>query len=76
MASGTMNSTAASSQSVIDPGPACAAAGIQRVPTMHAIAKRVTSRSPSSRFNRGAGSCIQSLDLSLEFDADAAQSFA
>src|SRR5215831_16008233 len=55
IASGTTNSSAATSQRVIDPGPACAAAGIQRVPTMHAIANSVVSRSPISRFNAGCG---------------------
>src|SRR5438477_12315390 len=54
MASGTRKSTAASSHSVTEPGPACAAAGIQRVPTMHAMAKKVRSRSPNSRRNPGS----------------------
>jgi hypothetical protein len=49
MASGTTNSNAASSHSVTDPGPACAAAGIQRVPIMQAMANSVTSRRPISR---------------------------
>src|ERR1039458_6111095 len=79
MASGTMKSTAASSHSVTDPGPACAAAGIQRVPTMHVMAKNVMSRSPSSRFSCGAfhsASSIQAPHLGVEFAADAPQSFA
>src|SRR5471032_297548 len=56
IARGAMKSTAASSHSVTDPGPACAAAGIQRVPTMQEIVNRVTSRRPSSRLSAGAGS--------------------
>jgi len=40
---------AASSQSRIEPGPAWAADEIQRVPMIQAMAKRVRSRSPSSR---------------------------
>ena len=51
----TVNSTAAASHRVTEPGPACAAAGIQRVPTMQATANRVTSRRPSSRFRAGVG---------------------
>src|SRR6185295_15857286 len=76
MASGTMNNTAASSHSVTDPGPACAAAGIQRVPTMQVMAKNVMSRSPSSRFRCGALSSIESPDFRLKLDPDAAQPFA
>src|SRR5450631_3205471 len=75
MASGTMKSTAASSHSVTDPGPACAAAGIHRVPTMHAMAKNVMSRRPSSRFSCGAASPIPLPKLGLEFDAYPAQTF-
>src|ERR1039457_7265179 len=55
MASGTTKNTDASSQSVMEPGPACAAAGIQSVLTMQVMAKRVTSRRPSSRRSAGAG---------------------
>src|SRR6185369_11783550 len=76
MASGTMNNTAASSRSVTEPGPACAAAGIQRVPTMQAMAKNVMSPSPSSRFRCGALSSIQPPDFSLKLDTDAPQPFA
>src|SRR6185369_6446065 len=76
MASGTMNNTAASSHSVTEPGPACAAAGIQRVPTMQAMAKNVMSRSPSSRFRCGALSSIQPPDFSFKLETDAAESFA
>src|ERR1039457_3885654 len=53
-ARGATKNTAASSQSVMDPGPACAAAGTQRVPTMQAMAKRGTSLSPISRRSAGA----------------------
>src|ERR1039457_2475914 len=76
MARGTMKSTAASSHSVTEPGPACAAAGIQRVPTMHAMAKNVMSRRPSSRFSCGERSSIEALDLGVKLDGDAAQSLA
>src|SRR5450432_4830034 len=81
MANGTMKRTAASSQSVTDPGPACAANGIHRDPTMHVMASNVMSRRPSSRFSWGALSCIEasSIDapeLGLEFGADAAQPLA
>src|ERR1039458_1550063 len=48
-ASGKAKSSAAASHNMTEPGPACAAAGIQRVPTMQAMAKSVTSRSPISR---------------------------
>jgi hypothetical protein len=47
--SGMRKKIAASAQSRIEPGPACAAEAIQRVPMMQAMAKSVTSRSPSSR---------------------------
>ena len=57
-ASGTMNINAASSQSVTDPGPACAAARIQRVPTMHAIANSVrVGRLPQRSASQPAGIC-------------------
>jgi len=39
----------------MEPGPACAAAGTQRVATMQAMAKRVTSRRFISRRSAGAG---------------------
>ena len=65
MASGTMKSNAASSHRVTDPGPAWAAAGIQRVPTMQVMANNVRSRSPSSRFSCGALSSIHALDLGV-----------
>ncbi len=83
IASGTMNSTAASTHSVTDPGPACAAAGIHRVPTMHAIANSVTSRSPSSRFKAGPARTPAEpsfplvtwpLNLRLQLDPDPPQS--
>src|SRR5690242_5680865 len=73
-ASGTMNSTAARNHSVTLPGPACAAAGIQRVPTMHAMANSVMSRRPSSRFS---SLCMRALrrrfPLGVKLDPDAAQ---
>jgi hypothetical protein len=47
--SGIRKKTAASSQRNIEPGPACAAEAIQRVPMMQAMARSVRSRSPSSR---------------------------
>src|ERR1041384_3361364 len=73
MASGTMKSNAASSHKVTDPGPACAAAGIQRVPTMHVMVNRVTSRSPSSRRKPVAGWGSATSLLSPELFADPAQ---
>ena len=51
MASGTTKNIAVTSQRVMEPGPAWAAAAIQRVPTMQAMAKSATSRRPSSRFS-------------------------
>ncbi len=53
-ARGATKNTAASSQNVMDPGPACAAAGTQRVATMQAMAKRVVSLKPISRRSAGA----------------------
>src|SRR6266542_2295175 len=81
MARGIIKSSAASSQSVMEPGPAWAAAGIQRVPTIQQMAKRVMSRRPSSRFSCGAssrmiGQLFPAIHFGLEFDADAAQAFA
>jgi hypothetical protein len=49
--SGISRKIAASIQSRSEPGPACAAEAIQRVPMMQAMAKSVTSRSPSSRLS-------------------------
>src|SRR5512140_896870 len=51
MASGMRKKVAASTHNRIEPGPACAAEAIQRVPIMHAIANNVRSRSPSSRWS-------------------------
>src|SRR5947208_672818 len=70
-----MNSTAARNQSVTLPGPACAAAGIQRVPTMHAIAMRVMSRRPSSRFSSLCMRARGGFTLGVQLDADASQTF-
>src|ERR1035438_3381143 len=63
MASGTMKRRAARSQRVTEPGPAWAAAGIQRMPTMQVMAKKVTSRRPSTRFNCGGWSGIEAPGL-------------
>src|ERR1017187_5730227 len=71
MASGTMKSRAARSQNVTEPGPAWAAAGIQRVPTMQVMAKNVTSRRPSTRFSSGGWSGMKARGLPDEFDGDA-----
>src|SRR6266581_277520 len=68
MAIGTTNNHAPSSHSVTDPGPACAAAGIQRVPTMQAMANSVMSRRPSSRLSCNG-------HLLPQLHADAAQPF-
>src|SRR5215471_3421499 len=68
-ARGTTKKTAVSSHSVTDPGPACAAAAIQRVPTMQVMAKRVRSRRPSSRFSSDTRRFLAKLE------ADAAQPF-
>src|ERR1035437_1532682 len=68
MASGTMKSRAARSQRVTEPGPAWAAAGIHRVPTMQVIAKRVMSRRPRTRFNCGAWSGMEGPGLRVEFE--------
>src|ERR1035438_5120735 len=73
MASGTMKSRAARSQSVTEPGPAWAAAGIQRVPTMQVMAKNVTSRRPSTRFSCGGWSDMEAPGLPVEFEGDAAE---
>src|SRR5262249_38750919 len=64
--------------SMIEPGPACAADEIHRIPTMHVMAKSVTSRKPSSRrsFESGSGTNGGLLyGLLLEFHADTPQSF-
>src|ERR1039457_5498882 len=52
-ARGTAKKIAASSHNVMEPGT-CAAAGIQRAPTIQAMQKSVRSRSPSSRFSVGS----------------------
>src|ERR1019366_8125524 len=57
-ASGKEKSGPAPSHNVTEPGPACAAAGIQRVPTMQAMAKSVTSRRPISRLRPGGDSAV------------------
>src|SRR5690349_3320094 len=81
MVSGAMKSTAASTQSVSDPGPACAAAGIQRVAVTQVMANSVRSRSPSSRFRWGgpsasaAGCAAMLIQFPPQFLADAAQAF-
>src|ERR1039457_5778657 len=72
MASGTMKSRAARSQRETEPGPAWAAAGIQRVATMQVMAKRVTSRRPSTRFSCGCWSDMEAAGLHGEFDGAAA----
>src|SRR5580700_3512786 len=59
IASGTAKQTAATTQSKIEPGPACAAVAIQRVPTMQAIANSVTSRVPSVRRNAMSARAIE-----------------
>src|ERR1019366_300558 len=73
MASGTMKSRAARSQRMTEPGPAWAAAGIQRVPTMQVMAKSVTSRRPSTRFSCGGWSGMRVSGRAVEFDDDAGQ---
>ena len=55
-----MKKTAAKSQSVTDPGPACAAIGIHRAEVMQEMANSVRSRSPSSGLSAGfADMCAQ-----------------
>src|SRR5258706_11369779 len=49
----TINNTAAKNQSVMEPGPACAAIGIHRAEVMQLMANSVRSRSPSSRLRVG-----------------------
>src|SRR5689334_7773461 len=74
MASGTMKRIAARNHRVTLPGPAWAAAGIQRVPTMQVIASRVMSRRPSSRLSSLCmGALRGGLAFGLEFETDAAQ---
>src|ERR1017187_6873899 len=60
-ASGKAKSSAAASHNVTEPGPAWAAAGIQRVPTMQAMAKRETSRRPISRLRPVEGSAARDI---------------
>ena len=49
-ASGAAKRIAAASHKVTEPGPAWAAAGIQRVPMMQVMDRNVTSRNPSFGF--------------------------
>src|SRR5215469_2295536 len=76
-ASGTTKKTAVSSHNATDPGPAWAAAAIQRVPTMQVMAKRVRSRKPSSRLSsvEGAGATDGSGKARFfpQLDSDAAK---
>src|SRR5581483_267312 len=60
--SGAANSTAAAIQSSTDPGPAPAATAIQRGPMMQAIANKVRSRSPSSRW-RWTRCCLSGIQI-------------
>src|SRR5262249_1485714 len=71
MASGITNSKAASSHREMEPGPACAAAGSQRVPTMQLMAQGVISRRPSSR----RSVCSAGPGSGMHFEANAAQAF-
>src|SRR6266699_3378274 len=52
-ARGTIKNTAAKSQSVTEPGPACAAIGIHRAEMTQLIAKSERSLRPSSRLSAG-----------------------
>src|SRR5690349_15618642 len=72
MAKGITKNSAPSTHSVSEPGPACAAAAIQRVPTMQLIANRVRSRSPSSGFSLA---CSSTRGFAPQLEADAPQSF-
>src|ERR1017187_8961718 len=69
-AGGTAKKIAASSHNVMEPGT-CAAAGIQRAPTMQAMQKGVRSRNPSSRFSVGSATGR----FFPQLFADAAQTF-
>src|SRR5947208_12349807 len=71
MARGITKNTAPRIQSVMDPGPACAAAAIQRVPTMQVMAKSVMSRRPSSRLSWAS----DTVRFSPQLQADAPQAF-
>src|ERR1700723_2372375 len=89
MARGITKRRAPRTHSVSDPGPACAAAGIQRVPTMQLMAKRVMSRRLSSRrrwqeslvlswgkrFRLSTCSGMHFAQFGAQFDADAAEAF-
>src|SRR5271154_5119192 len=54
-ASGETKKMAPRRKRAMEPGPACAAAAIHRVPIMHEIANSVMSRRPSSRRRVVAG---------------------
>jgi len=60
MARGAVKKIAERSQSSNEPGPACAAGEIQRLPTMQAMANSVTSRSTSSRRSVGEADGFES----------------
>ena len=58
IADGTKKSKAAAIQSVMDPGPECAAADSQRTPTTAEMLNRTRSQSRSSRLRTGWPSTI------------------
>src|ERR1700739_4956571 len=59
VASGTRKKTDAASQSTMVPGPACAAAEIQRMLIMQATENNVRSRTPSSRRSFGVFAAVR-----------------